>query len=511
MSLNPTLGHLYHDYSITNSLTALDAKEKMRTREINARESKQLEKYTYVLDRAKNVCQRQNDREQRYVKKDLVNIKTKTVSLDRSLKKESQRLKLFDDIISDDAPVKHSRAVTFINSKRLLRNRQQNNFISSKSLYSMVSQEQSNHIRESQFEDTKRNDVNSKHVSSKTAKIARKADQVTKSLHKLYTKSLERRWKDGSKTLFDILSYESNEDLERALFVLRGTHAGNLVEDILKERKLSKRSGSNSHHSQTWSVSSAGSNLSEADNVFVTELSDRHKGIETEEIDKSSHRSSQSIIEKQQSEQNGSTEIRQGSNPSALKMVKTLQSFDHFERNRVEYDTSQCHRHYGEAVNKITQQVDADETKVPEDKIPTELNEGDGKIHITDNEFKVVKENSDKLGHVPILKSESNSSDSSDRLVGANNGINGNATNKWINVADVRLNLTSNFEKQDPDCMSIIANPSEQEYKPTLKWREIFKTPEVWKLNRNLTTRVKKPKPLTLVKVHGQYRQTMLK
>ena len=510
MSLNPTLGHLYHDYSITNSLTALDAKEKMRTREINARESKQLEKYTYVLDRAKNVCQRQNDREQRYVKKDLVNIKTKTVSLDRSLKKESQRLKLFDDIITDDAPVKNSRAVTFINSKRLLRNRQQNNFISSKSLYSMVSQEQTNHVRESQFEDTKRNNVQSKHVSSKTTKIARKADQVTKSLHKLYTKSLERRWKDGSKTLFDILSYESNEDLERALFVLRGTHAGNLVEDILKERKLSKRFGSNSHHSQTWSLSSVGSNLSETDNVFVTELSDRHKGEETEKIDTSSHRSSQSIIEKH-SEPNVTSEIREGSNIIAPRMVKTLQSFDHSGCNRVEYDKSHCHRNYGETINKITQQGDVDATKVSEDKIPTELNEGDGKIYLTDNEFKGVKVNSDKLGHVPILKSESNSSDTSDRLVGVNNGINSNVTNKWINVADVRLNLTANFEKQDPDCMSIIANPSEQEYKPTLKWREIFKTPEVWKLNRNLTARVKKPKPLTLVKVHGQYRQTMLK
>ena len=134
MSLNPKLGHLYHDYSITNTITALDAKEKMKTREINARESKYLERYSCVLDRAKYTCRRRNEWEQRNVRKDLENIKTKTMSLDKSLKTESQRLKLFNDVLNDAASMRNGRPVAFGNSRRLSRSRQRNNFISSKSL-----------------------------------------------------------------------------------------------------------------------------------------------------------------------------------------------------------------------------------------------------------------------------------------------------------------------------------------------------------------------------------------
>ena len=493
MSLNPKLGHLYHDHSISNSYTVLDAKEKMKTREINARESKYLDKYTCVLEKAKYICQRKNNWEQRHLRKQLESINTKTMSLDKGLKRESQRMKLFDDVLNEEDS-RSSRPATFINT-RLLRNRQRNNFISSRSLFSNVSSEQQNSVKQSKINDeiNGRYGDNSKYVLSKTEKLVRKADQVTKSLHKLYTRNLEKRWKDANRTIIDVLTSESNDELQRALFVLRGTHAGNLIEDILRERELSKRARSETYERQKWSLSSNNSDGLEQETVFITEINIKDG----------------SEILKRMKDKKASTPVNERKHKELCKM-----------KDRDENDCT-C-----DAQN-ISDGTEKRNGKLPESEKLQESYSAEpenGAVH-HDEDFvmdscRYETKARDNVGsyreETESTRDTSSESDSFDRHEKGYqtyaSGFKADNSKKWISVADVHLDLHSISEKGSPDLVSsTIVNPSEREQVTTLKWREIFKTPEVWKQNRRAVQSVKKSNAISLVKVHGQYRQTMLK
>jgi hypothetical protein len=72
-----------------NTFTALDAKEKLRTRQINAREGKQLKRFNQTLDRAYTVLTKRQDWEKNHIEQDLHIIQLKTPSLEKSLKRES--------------------------------------------------------------------------------------------------------------------------------------------------------------------------------------------------------------------------------------------------------------------------------------------------------------------------------------------------------------------------------------------------------------------------------------
>lgn len=81
--------HLYHDSVTNNAYTALDAKEKLRTRQINAREGKQLKRFNQTLDRAYTVLTKRQDWEKNHIQQDLHIIQLKSPSLEKSLKRES--------------------------------------------------------------------------------------------------------------------------------------------------------------------------------------------------------------------------------------------------------------------------------------------------------------------------------------------------------------------------------------------------------------------------------------
>ena len=160
----------------------------------------------------------------------------------------------------------------------------------------------------------------------------------------------------------------------------------------------------------------------------------------------------------------------------------------------------------------------SEDTESPENKDIKDIDGGHFGRYMTDDEVKHNLE-SKSMGNVAetstadTLYSNSNSLVTFDKTTTSDvsSDTKKHKINKWISVADVNLNLAPGFENDGPDLMSTLANPSEQEYKPTLKWREIFKLPEVWKQTRPVTQNVKEHKAMGLVKVHGQYRQTMLK
>ena len=460
MSLNPLIGHLYHDFSITNSYTVLDAREKMRTREINARETKYLDKYACSLDKAKLICQNNNEREQRNIRKHLDNITAKTVSLEKGLKRESQRLKLFDDVIH--VAYKTTKSTVLRKSRQTITNKQRHNFVSAKSLYRNIHTEQRNNVQEVERDSV----TNQKRtvLPSNTVKLLRKADSITKTLHTLYTKKLEKRWKHTNRTISDVLNSESNEELEKALFVLRGTHAGTLIEDILRERAWIRRNRPESYKSRNWSQSSSDSNHGNndyvGDNVFVTELNVRD-GMER-----------MSLVA------DNKTNTLAHSSEQLNKLPKVS--------NGANWN------------NKI-------ETEIQGTSIPV----GNNMTIKADNDC-VDEISSDEKTELPEIIATNPWQSVS--LSQVSDKTKDNDVRSWINISDVNLDIKDIFERDDPDSMSsTIVNPSENEYAPTMKWREIFKTPEVWKQTKLVAQKIKKPTPISLVKVHGQYRQTMLK
>lgn len=243
MSLNPHLGHLYHDGNISNVYTALDVQDNLRTREINARETKYLDKYAQVLDRAKSVCRRRNEWEQTCLRKQLKNIETKTPSLAKSLRLESERLKTcrkdcsnLPDILGNQTANKGNHHME----------QQGRIYVSSWSVYSnsitrnrsAPSSSRAYDDREHIWDKTDIYDVNT---------ALKKAERVTKTLHRLYTQTVKRKLKENQMTVLDVLGKDSKEELEKALFVLRGSPAGEVIENILKEKEFVSKKRLQSH------------------------------------------------------------------------------------------------------------------------------------------------------------------------------------------------------------------------------------------------------------------------
>lgn len=248
MSLNPELGHLYHDGSIQSVFTALDVQDKLRTREINARETKTLDKYLHILDRAKSVCRRRNEFEQRHVKEELSGIKSKSPTLKSSLRKES--------MIAKNLRLENGRRSTVTGSKlpslsvnsadaQDVRSRENKKDIAFVSLWSVYSD--GNRVRNFSAPEGRKFTMSRENrilqtcdavKSAKTPSYVKRTEQITSSLHKLFSQSRERKFKESSKTVLEVLGKGSKEELEKALFVLRGTRIGNVIEDILHERQL---------------------------------------------------------------------------------------------------------------------------------------------------------------------------------------------------------------------------------------------------------------------------------
>ncbi|XP_063428205.1 uncharacterized protein LOC134711507 [Mytilus trossulus] len=88
--MNFGVEHLYHDADISSNFTSLDAKEKMRTRQAHAREEKQLKRFNTTLERAHTVLIKRQDWEKNNIQQELHIIKLKSASLDKGLKKEEE-------------------------------------------------------------------------------------------------------------------------------------------------------------------------------------------------------------------------------------------------------------------------------------------------------------------------------------------------------------------------------------------------------------------------------------
>ena len=79
------MGHLYHDAVYGDPILALDVKEQLRTREINACEEMNLVRKSQIYDRAKDLCEKTANHEKWRVGQ-TINVSRKTRKKTRSFK-----------------------------------------------------------------------------------------------------------------------------------------------------------------------------------------------------------------------------------------------------------------------------------------------------------------------------------------------------------------------------------------------------------------------------------------
>ncbi|XP_048735980.1 uncharacterized protein LOC125651436 [Ostrea edulis] len=172
MTVNPTLGHLYHDFSISNAYTALDVQEIFKTRQRNARERRQLDDFTKHLKKAQDINLRRMELEEIIVRHKLEDINLRTPSLRNGLKQESlRRSKSFSVVSRSTLSSAFPSKCTSAALSRISGASSQTSGVSSSSVGSSDLQLS----------------------RSKSQMYVRKVNNVTKSLCKLYEKQQRRK------------------------------------------------------------------------------------------------------------------------------------------------------------------------------------------------------------------------------------------------------------------------------------------------------------------------------
>jgi hypothetical protein len=259
-------------------------------------------------------------------------------------------------------------------------------------------------------------------TKSKSVGLVKKAEQVTKTLHKLYTDAFKRKSKENNTTVLDVLGKESREELEKALFVLRGSHAGDVIEDILNDREyVSKHTVKKSQHNDS-SDSSSKSDFDEMINdVFVTQSETKNKR-------------SESFV---------------------------LNEDDYFK----------------------------DDFSVGSDQRRFYVQQGKRQNPLFPNDTSLSPTSKNMRSGETVLSTDKHVS-------------------RGTETDDVAAEV---FKRDDAWMMSsTLANASDIDSGPSLRWTDLFKTPELWKQNKKGNTKTS-PKALSLVTLTGKRRQTMIK
>ena len=211
MTINPTLGHLYHDFSISNAYTALDAQELFKTRQRNAREKRQLDEFTRTLNKAQDINLRRLELEELSVRNQLEDIRLRSPSLRSGLRQQSvRRTKSFCVIndVSDGllSSASHSKCASSIPSR-----------ISSSP--------------NSRTSHASTGSADFPLYRSKSQMYVRKVNNVTKSLTKLYDK--QQRRKIEREVLLQNVRKDNEELLEKSRVYFKDSDITHDLENIL--------------------------------------------------------------------------------------------------------------------------------------------------------------------------------------------------------------------------------------------------------------------------------------
>ncbi|OWF37103.1 uncharacterized protein LOC110440614 [Mizuhopecten yessoensis] len=277
MSLIQEIGHLYHDFNISNAYTTLDAREQLRTRQINAREDKQLGKFTEVIDKAKDICKRRREWEEDTLRRQLKVLQMKTPSLDRGLRQETERLRRYETSMmsrNSSSGLRMQSRVTNFSEKATLYNQQWPSHTMTplppssrcgrggESRRTFTSSRESNNSGS-----TSRPDYNTENQVN----FMKRAENVTKELHKLYRRQKERR--SSNQHLLNLIRINNKELLMKARIFFKDEEATAVLESILSgdSSKHVEQNGVKFHRDATSSSYSENEN-----NDMITSVNTYH-------------------------------------------------------------------------------------------------------------------------------------------------------------------------------------------------------------------------------------------
>ncbi|XP_060072793.1 uncharacterized protein LOC132552621 [Ylistrum balloti] len=246
MSLIPEIGHLYHDFSISNAYTALDAREQLRTRQLNAREDKHLGKYTEVLDKAKDICKRRREWEEDTLRRQLRVLQMKTPSLDRGLRQETERLRRYETSMTsrnNTAGRGMQSRMTSVSEKATLYSHQWPSHTMMSSPQSSLSRRgvESRRTFTRSTDSSSGSNTRSDQNTESQVNFMRRAERVTKELHKLYRRHGER--KSSNQHLTDLLKDNNRELLMKARIFFKDDEATAVLESILSGDHSKRKNG----------------------------------------------------------------------------------------------------------------------------------------------------------------------------------------------------------------------------------------------------------------------------
>lgn len=285
MSLNPAIGHLYHDFSISNAYTALDAKEKFRTRQINAREDKQLGKYNKSLERAKTICKRRREWETLLIRQQLKAIHSRTPSLDRGLKQEEERRKRFNEQKTKSTG-NLSRNTTSLGTRNSVTSYRSGTTGTRSSLFNIDGSYSKNTCNgvftgddDDVFDDYVFKSLPNQINTEDSNKFIKRSEHVTRALDKVYRRHRERT--ASNLNAWEILKQDNADILDNARVYLKDTDTLRMLETILLLSNNNDRSSTGeqndtdskdgiAHKDDTESSAERENDTSATDDVFTS-------------------------------------------------------------------------------------------------------------------------------------------------------------------------------------------------------------------------------------------------
>ncbi|XP_052785986.1 uncharacterized protein LOC128221414 [Mya arenaria] len=170
-----------------------------------------------MLRKERNMCERRHEKEHRKIETQLRETRWKTPRLTSVLRQENERERVKIERLQNCRVSFSAFAVCLFE-------------------YNGYNLEFNHTLDPRKCALNKRNVYNA--ASTLTCNCSKNTMNVIRALHRLYNRRVERKWEEQNTTVLDILSHESTEKLEEALFMLRGTPTGNFIENILCDKVL---------------------------------------------------------------------------------------------------------------------------------------------------------------------------------------------------------------------------------------------------------------------------------
>ncbi|KAK0040301.1 hypothetical protein Bpfe_030272, partial [Biomphalaria pfeifferi] len=213
------MGHLYHDSYFSSMAIELAVKERLKTREVNAREDRALQQTSQSFNRASLICQKNQSYEKWRVGQSLRKIRERSPGLDSSLALEKARVEALQRALLSRSYVKDSSSFGVPESASWVMNR---SVARMKSSADSVKHKEEERLQNQIEKVTREKPLNTKLGRDllKQADFVRRSEHTVKALARLRWRQDKRRL-DHRRCKEELMAF-SKPLIEKASVVLKG-------------------------------------------------------------------------------------------------------------------------------------------------------------------------------------------------------------------------------------------------------------------------------------------------